>query len=45
MDKQELVDEWMRFAYMDFDNAKYLFDFILISVFSEFCIIIPLLGE
>ena len=26
MDKEELVDEWMRFAYMDFDNAKYLFE-------------------
>ena len=26
MDKEELVDEWMRFAFMDFDNAKYLFE-------------------
>ena len=26
MDKQELVAEWIRFAYMDFDNAKYLFE-------------------
>ena len=26
MDKKELVAEWLRFAFMDFDNAKYLFE-------------------
>ena len=26
MDKKELVAEWLRFAFIDFDNAKYLFE-------------------
>ena len=26
MDRKELVAEWLRFAFMDFDNAKYLFE-------------------